>query len=92
VAAISAWVANPSAERSQLPAMAIERFGLMAPLPLPDSSLQAVAEWVWDMYDPAAGPHATGKGGRGGMHGEGGMRGQGRGMGMHALPRDTRSN
>lgn len=43
---IAAWLAAPSAARSLLPAHAIERFGLMPPLPLPDADRRAVARYV----------------------------------------------
>ena len=38
---IVAWIKAPAKERSLMPAAAIERFGLMAPLPLPDDQLRA---------------------------------------------------
>ncbi|MBK8647585.1 MAG: hypothetical protein IPN16_13775 [Gemmatimonadetes bacterium] len=34
-----------------MPAMAIERFGLMAPLPLPDEQLRAAAAYVWSLSE-----------------------------------------
>ena len=46
IARIVAWVRAPDAERSLLPAMAIERFGLMPPLPLPDSLLRPAARYL----------------------------------------------
>ena len=76
IRAIAAWIADPDPARSRLGPMAIERFGPMAPLPLPDSVRQAVATWVWDVYDPEADPHAGGMG-RGMMRGRGGPGGGG---------------
>ena len=46
VARIAAWVRAPARERSLMPAMAIERFGVMPPLVLPDSLLEAAAVYV----------------------------------------------
>ena len=68
VAAIAAWIESPSPEHSQLGAMAIDRFGLMAPLVLPDSLRFAVAGWVWDSYDANADPHRGGTGRMGPGH------------------------
>lgn len=46
VARIAAYVAAPSAQRSLMPAMMIDRFGLMPALSLPDSQLRAAARYV----------------------------------------------
>lgn len=51
LARIVAWIKAPAKEKSLMPAMAIERFGLMAPLPLPDSQLQAAAAYVWSLSE-----------------------------------------
>ena len=64
VARIVSWVRAPAKERSLLPSHAIERFGLMPPLQLPDSALQAAAAYVMSLA-----------GGRHGMHGMHGMQG-----------------
>ena len=58
VARIAAWVSAPAAERSLLPAMAIERFGLMPPLALPDSQRQAVAVYVLSLRPAGMHGHA----------------------------------
>ena len=58
VARIAAWVSAPAAERSLLPAMAIERFGLMPPLALPDSQRQAVAVYVLSLGPASMQEHA----------------------------------
>jgi cytochrome c len=50
-----AFVREPSAERSVLPAHARERWGLMPPLPLPEAELRAVAEYVWQLPEPGGG-------------------------------------
>ena len=60
VAAIVAYLKKPSAERSLLPAMAIERFGLMpSQAHLSDDQLRAVARYVLALADTA---HARGHG------------------------------
>ena len=46
-----AWIKTPAKDRSLLPPMAIERFGLMPPLPLPDAQLQAAAAYLWSLSD-----------------------------------------
>lgn len=56
VEAITAWIANPDTARSHMPAMAIERFGLMAPLPLPEAQRRAVARYVWGLATPGSLP------------------------------------
>lgn len=47
VEAITAWIADPDTSRSRMPAMAIQRFGVMAPLPLPEAQRREVARYVW---------------------------------------------
>ena len=62
-----AYLKSPN-KNAAIDPQAISRFGLMPALVLPDPELRAVAEWVWDQYNPNMGM------GRGmGM-------GQGRGM------------
>lgn len=58
---IVAWIKAPAKERSLMPPMAIERFGLMAPLPLPDEQLRAAAAYVWLLSE---GEHGMGMGHR----------------------------
>jgi cytochrome c len=62
-----AWVRAPSAERSLLPRMAVDRFGLMPPLALPDSTLRAAAAYVLSLGRAHGGAHA--------MHGSHGAQG-----------------
>jgi cytochrome c5 len=52
VAHIVSFVPEPDAERSILPEMARERFGLMPALPLPQSSLEAVGRYLWFLATP----------------------------------------
>lgn len=59
-----AYLKLPAAKNAVEP-QAITRFGLMPPSPLSLAELKAVAEWVWDQYNPAMGAC-------------GGFRGQGR--------------
>jgi len=66
-AAIVAWVRAPAADRSLLPPMVIQRFGLMPALPLDERTLEDVARYILSL---------DGMGGTGGM---GGMRGMRRG-------------
>jgi cytochrome c len=54
VAALVAYLKEPVAERSAMPAHAIERFGLMPPQAhLSDAQLQAVARYVLALADTA---------------------------------------
>lgn len=48
---IVAWIKAPAKDRSLMPPMAIERFGLMAPLPLPDEQLHAAAAYLWSLSE-----------------------------------------
>lgn len=85
LARIVAWIKAPAKEKSLMPPMAIERFGLMAPLPLPDSMLHAAAAYVWSLSegDTTMGP-------MGGMERMGGMGGMGNMPGMqHGRMADT---
>lgn len=87
---VRSYVSAPEADRSLLPPMAIERFGLMGALPLGDSILTDVAAYIWTLADSARSGRGMGMGAgqmgaagmRGGMEGSGMARGQGRGM-MH---------
>lgn len=49
VAHVLTYLPAPSAERSILPEMARQRFGLMAPLALPEEQLRAVGRYIWWM-------------------------------------------
>lgn len=53
------WVREPAVERSLLPPHAIERFGLMPPLPLPEAELRNAAAYVMTL-----GGHRMGRMGR----------------------------
>lgn len=54
VAAMVAYLKQPAAERSALPAMAVERFGLMpSQAHLSDAQLQAVARYTLTLADTA---------------------------------------
>lgn len=69
---IARWVVAPDPEKSGMPAHAIERFGLMPPIPLTEAQRDAVAAYLVETYgDAAMGGHM-----RGGMDGhmQGGMR------------------
>jgi len=76
-----AWIKAPAKDKSLMPAMAIERFGLMAPLPLPDEQLRAAAAYVWSLSEGDSTMR-----GMGGMEGMGGGRG---GMQHGGAGRDT---
>ena len=69
---IMAFVKLPD-KKNAIDPQAITRFGLMAPVSLPDKELRAVAEWVWDQYNPNMG-RGRGFGGQG--------QGMGRGPGQ----------
>lgn len=47
MAAMKDWIPNPAVEKSLLPAHAIEKFGLMDPLPLPAEDLDAVVAYIF---------------------------------------------
>lgn len=55
LARMTAWIAAPSKDRSLMPAMAIDRFGLMAPLPIPEDQRRAAAAYVLSLADAAQG-------------------------------------
>lgn len=69
LARMTAWIATPAKDKSLMPAMAIERFGLMAPLPLPEEMRRAAAMYVLSLADSAQGMQGM----------QGGRRGEGRG-------------
>lgn len=80
---ITAWIAAPSAQKSALPAHAIERWGLMPPQLLPERDRRAVAAYVLTLADQHAGMGVGDSAGHGGMGMGGGTR-HGAGMGMGA--------
>ena len=69
---VRTFVPAPDPERSRLPPMAIEHFGLMDALPLTEDVLQAAAAYLWSL-EGAGEPMGRGMGGEGGMR-RGGMR------------------
>lgn len=89
--AMRAWLAGPSADKSLLPAHAVERFGLMPPLVLPEDDRDAVVAYVFAQRSKAGSPEPRMEtdstpsdsmrcsGGKCGMHGP---EGTGTGMGM----------
>ncbi|MCP5535793.1 MAG: cytochrome c [Akkermansiaceae bacterium] len=81
VAAIVAWAKKPDAKHSRMPG-AINNFGLMPPLPLPDADLQAIASYI--AKTEFAMPKGCGPGagnGQGPAAGKGQGRGRGQGQG-----------
>lgn len=46
VAAIASWVKKPDAKKSRMPG-AVNRFGMMPPLPYPDKELEAIAGYLF---------------------------------------------
>jgi mono/diheme cytochrome c family protein len=59
--AVIRWVTEPDAERSALPAHAIERFGLMPAQPLPPEQLGRVVDYVLTL-EATPGPRSSGMG------------------------------
>ena len=53
VSHIANFIQQPTKEKSKLPPMAINTWGLMPPLALPLASeeVQAVSYWVWEIYN-----------------------------------------
>lgn len=51
---MAAFMKAPSKAASRVGQEAITRFGLMPPMALGDTELKAVAEWVWEQYNPDA--------------------------------------
>ena len=45
------YIKKPAPEKSMLMPMAIQTWGLMAPLTLPEKELQAVTYWVWEILN-----------------------------------------
>lgn len=80
LARITAWIKEPARERALMPTQAIERFGVMAPLPIPEDQRRAAAAYVWSLSEGTAGMQ-----GMQGMQGGQGMKGSMRGSGT----RDT---
>ncbi len=69
-AAVVAWLAEPDPSRSSMPDHAIERFGLMPPIPLTEAQREAVATYLVDEFgDTAMGDHEGEMGEHGGMDG-----------------------
>lgn len=58
---IAAFVKSPARDKVLADPQAIERFGMMPPVPLSDAELNTVAAWVWDQN--TAGVRGQGKGG-----------------------------
>lgn len=52
VAHVVSFLPAPDAERSIMPEMARERFGLMPPQPLPANLLEAVGKYIWFLGSP----------------------------------------
>ncbi len=44
-----AYLPAPDQERSVMPPMAVERFGLMPPQPLPPEMIEAAARYIWGL-------------------------------------------
>ncbi|MBO6577135.1 MAG: c-type cytochrome [Rhodothermales bacterium] len=78
--AIKAWVTAPDSARSALPAHAIERFGLMPPLPWPESHLDSLIVYLQQVAAEPMPQH--------GGHGPGMRHGDGQGM-QHGTPPDS---
>ena len=78
---LRAWVAAPDSSRSVLPAHAIEKFGLMPPLVLPEEDLDALIDYlkVQAEVEPAGQGMGMGNGMKNGM-GNGNGNGNGNGM------------
>jgi len=69
---IAAFVKSPAKDKVLADPQAIERFGMMPPVPLSDAELNAVAAWVWDQ-------NTAGGWGPGSGAGKGAGMGQGKG-------------
>lgn len=85
---VLSYVPAPAAEHSLLPAMAIERFGVMPPQPLPAELLNDIGTYLLTLDAPAGGRGMGGGGAMRGGHGSGGQcamhpgqRGAGQGSG-----------
>lgn len=62
------WVPAPSREKSLLPPMAIERFGLMPAQQLPDSQIRAAAAYILTLQHRGMGNGMGAMGGSGHQH------------------------
>lgn len=91
--ALISWIGSPDSSKSLLPAHAIERFGLMAPLPLTPEAVAAVADYVMtlDAEMPSGGMSGMMGSDNGGRMGMGGMNGGDNGgrMGMGMMRMDS---
>lgn len=52
VKAMVSFMKKPDATKSVLGQQAVNRFGLMPAMTLPDRQLEVVSGWLWDQYDP----------------------------------------
>ncbi len=52
VAAMVSFMKAPDAANTSLGPQAIERFGLMPAMSMPEDELEKVSGWLWDQYDP----------------------------------------
>jgi len=92
IALLSDWIREPDADRSLLPADAIVTFGVMPPIGLGESRIDAVARYVLTLADSASGAGAgRGMRTRARMGAGRGMMGMGRAMmgGRGMVRRDT---
>jgi mono/diheme cytochrome c family protein len=48
------FIKRPSPDKSKMMPMAVQAWGLMPPMPLPDEQLRAVAYWTWEIYNQEA--------------------------------------
>lgn len=84
------WLKKPDAEKSLMPAMAIEHHGLMPPVVLTEEERTAVAEYVLTLAEPGEGMM------QGKMHqmgeGEGMMHQNGDGQGMQGMQHQMGNN
>jgi hypothetical protein len=81
---VTGYLPDPAAERSALPPMAVERFGLMPPQPLPPDLLREIGGYLLTLDDGAAGSPGDPVRRRRGAARENGVRGMhGHGHGSH---------
>ncbi len=52
VKAMVSFMKKPDATKSVLGQQAVNRFGLMPAMTIPDDQLETVSGWLWDQYDP----------------------------------------
>lgn len=82
-ARIVEWLKGPSAEKSQMPAMAIEHHGLMPPVVLTEDERTAVATYVLSLHeDGMPGMQMQNGEGQGMQHQHGQQKAEGEGMQM----------